>query len=85
MVIVETKGVWLVKKRRNNHGDFTALDEYGRINGDNEPGYQKRPDYDVKDIIAMIIAAFELVFPPVFMIFGFIALLYFVLRFVSGF
>lgn len=73
-------------KKKRKHGDYlTALDEYGRINGDNEPGPQKMPDYDVKDIIAMIIATFELVFPPVFMIFGVIALLYFVLRFVSGF
>ena len=40
----------------------------------------KNDDFDIKDIIAMIIAAFQLLLPPLLTIFGMITIIYFILR-----
>lgn len=40
----------------------------------------KKTDFDIKDIIAMVIAAFQLILPPVFIMFGVIMSIYFLLR-----
>ena len=43
----------------------------------------KKSDFDVKDIIAMIIAAFQLLLPPLLIMFGVITVIYFVLKFLA--
>ncbi|HHV17913.1 MAG TPA: hypothetical protein GXZ27_03550 [Thermoanaerobacterales bacterium] len=41
----------------------------------------KKSDFDIKDIIAMIIAAFQLLLPPLFILFTIIIVLYFILKY----
>ena len=41
----------------------------------------KKTDFDIKDIIAMIIAAFQLLLPPLFILFTIIIVLYFILKY----
>ncbi|AEE91745.1 conserved protein of unknown function [Tepidanaerobacter acetatoxydans Re1] len=43
----------------------------------------KKPNLDAKDILAMIIAAFELLLPPVLIIFGAVIAIYYVLKFLT--
>jgi len=40
----------------------------------------KKPNLDAKDILAMIIAAFELLMPPVLIIFGAVMVIYYMLK-----
>ncbi|MDD4569074.1 MAG: hypothetical protein PHE70_02965 [Tepidanaerobacteraceae bacterium] len=42
----------------------------------------KKPDFDIKDIIAMIIASLLLILPPLLIIFGVIMAVYLLLKFV---
>jgi hypothetical protein len=41
----------------------------------------KKTDFDIKDIIAMIIAAFWLLLPPLLILFSVIIAIYFMLKF----
>lgn len=45
----------------------------------------KKIEFGIKDIVAMIIAAFELVLPSLFMIFGVVLGIYFVLKLITGY
>lgn len=40
----------------------------------------KKNNFDLKDILAMIIALFELLLPPVFIMFGAVTAIYFLLK-----
>ncbi|GAQ25935.1 MULTISPECIES: hypothetical protein [Tepidanaerobacter] len=40
----------------------------------------KKNDFDSKDILAMTIAIFELLLPPVFIMFGAVTAIYFLLK-----
>jgi hypothetical protein len=62
----------------NNHekGESIYMDMGGGTN--ENPG--RKPKSDALDIIAMIIAGFQIVLPPLFMIFGAALLAYFLLK-----
>ncbi|MDI3481849.1 MAG: hypothetical protein PWQ97_1504 [Tepidanaerobacteraceae bacterium] len=45
----------------------------------------QKSGFGTKDIIAMIIAVFELVLPPMLMIFGVVLAIYFGLRLITGY
>lgn len=72
-------------KKSQHDGGYYYYSEQGSREQDYKGDTGKNADFGIKDIIAMIIAAFELVLPPLFMIFGVVLGIYFVLKFVSGF
>lgn len=44
----------------------------------------KKPDFDLTDIIAMIIAAFQVLLPPILIMFGLVMALYLLLKLLLG-
>lgn len=72
-------------KKDGNDAGYYFYSKPDTTEGYNEESFGGKADFGIKDIIAMIIAAFELVFPPLFIMFGVVLAIYLVLKLVSGF
>lgn len=72
--------------KKNVGGDgYYFYHEHDTGEGKHGENFGRKADFGAKDIIAMIIAAFELVLPPLLMMFGVVLLIYFVMKLVSGY
>lgn len=72
-------------KKNQDNGMYYFYSDQDKIDENLEKEGERKINFGLKDIVAMIIAAFELVFPPIFMIFGVVLVIYLVLKFISGF
>ncbi|MCR4429896.1 MAG: hypothetical protein NUV45_02630 [Tepidanaerobacteraceae bacterium] len=66
-------------------GENYFYHEHDTGEGKHGEDFGRKTDLGAKDIIAMIIAAFELVLPPLLMMFGAVLLVYFALKLMSGY
>jgi len=72
-------------KKNGTDPGYYFYSEPDTTEGDNEKNFGEKADFGIKDIVAMIIAAFELVLPPLFVMFGVVTAIYLVLKLVSGY